>query len=108
MIPEFEHEDAAINNFVKLLLSNPEIKNCAQLILMSGIALNNVELIKYAAQIDSMVYRQPILNHVLNVIDMIFYPFTQVKFNSKATNSSAAVSIPPTTAQTQTIGDNPQ
>ena len=46
--PTFTHENAAVNNFVNLLFISNNLNNRAQLILMSGVALNNVGItLKY-------------------------------------------------------------
>ena len=78
--PTFTHENTAVNNFVNLLFISDNLNNRAQLILLSGVALNNVELIQYACQIDSTVVNTPVLNSTLNTIDAIFFPVIGKKF----------------------------
>tara|TARA_B100001123_G_C14981703_1_gene895891 strand:- start:337 stop:636 length:300 start_codon:yes stop_codon:yes gene_type:complete len=87
---EFNHSNAAINNFVQLLLSRPSINNRAQLILMSGVALNNVELITAASQIEPGIAGKPVSPAVLNIIDSIFSAFTGIHFGTA--RSAPAVS----------------
>ncbi len=90
--PTFTHENAAVNNFVNLLFISDNLNNRAQLILMSGVALNNVELIQYACQIDSTVVNTPVLNSTLNTIDAIFFPVIGKKFGN--TNLQNEKNIP--------------
>ena len=80
MSPEFQHTNPAVNTFVNCLLRRDTIPNHAQLILMSGVALNDVELIKRAIEIDPTVAAQPILNSVLAQIDVFFFPITGIRF----------------------------
>ena len=74
--PEFTHETPTIHNFVNMLLSNANanIPNRSCLIIMSGIMLNNVALIKYAADIDPTVVNTPVPTAVHQVIEGIFGP----------------------------------
>ena len=72
--PHFSHEDQAINNFVNLILNNTEMKHRAQLIIVSGIKLGDVELVKYATRVDPNVARQPIGAGIIEIIDSIFGP----------------------------------
>ena len=60
-----------INNYIDHLFKNPTLKDRTQLILIAGIVLNNVELIKYAADIDPNVVKAPIPNHILTLTDAI-------------------------------------
>ena len=78
--PEFTHENQGIHNFVNMHLSNANananvnIPNRSCLIIMSGIMLNNVALIKYAADIDPTVVNTPVPTAVHQVIEGIFGP----------------------------------
>ena len=86
--PEFNHENATIKNFIQLLLSNSEINNRSQLILMSGIALNNIELIGYASQIDPTVVSTPTPTRVITIIDSIFGPALGTRFGEAPVSQS--------------------
>ena len=86
--PEFNHENPAINNFIQLLLSNSEINNRSHLILMSGIALNNIELIGYASQIDPTAVSTPIPTRVITIIDSIFGPALGTRFGEAPASQS--------------------
>ena len=86
--PEFNHENTAINNFIQLLLSNSEINNRSHLILMSGIALNNIPLIKYASQIDSTAVSTPVPTGVITIIDSIFGPTLGTRFGEAPASQS--------------------
>lgn len=71
--PEFTHENQAIHNFINLLLADTlNTQHRSALIIMSGIMLNNIELIKYAADIDPAVVNTPIPLAVQQVIEGIF------------------------------------
>ena len=65
------HTSNTINNYIDHLFKNPTLKDRTQLILIAGIVLNNVELIKYAADIDPNVVKAPIPNHILTLTDAI-------------------------------------
>ena len=80
MSSEFQHTNPAVNTFVNCLLSRDTIPNRAQLILMSGVALNDVELINRAIEIDPTVAAQPVRNSVLAQIDVFFFPITGIRF----------------------------
>ena len=69
--PNFQHSNDTIQTFVKTILNN-EIPNRAQYIIMSGIALNNADLIKYACEVDPLCAQKAVKNSVLQVIDAIF------------------------------------
>ncbi len=71
-LPTFSHEDEKINSFVSGLLNTHDIPNRAQLILMSGVALNNTELIKYAADEDKGVINRLVPPNVMSLISEIF------------------------------------
>ena len=86
--PEFNHENTTINNFIQLLLSNCDINNRSQLILMSGIALNNIELIGYASQIDPTAVSTPIPTRVITIIDSIFSPALGIQFGEAPASQS--------------------
>ena len=87
MSPTFHHDNVAVNNFINLLLTHATIPNRAQLILMSGIALNNVELIKFASEIDDTVVNTPVLNSVVEQIDAILFPALGIRMGKAPTSS---------------------
>ena len=80
--PTFHHDNDAVNNFINLLLTNTTIHNRAQLILMSGIALNDVELVKYAAEIDHTVINTPVPNSVVQQLDSILFPAIGIRMGT--------------------------
>ena len=81
--PPFEHENVAINNFVKMLLGAPNMNNHAQLIMMSGIYLNNIELIKYSTDIDPSIVNTPVTSGTMAAIDAIFKPFFEAEMGAE-------------------------
>ena len=83
--PNFQHSNDTIKNFVNMIL-NDEIANRAQLIIMSGVALNNVELIKYACEIDPDCAKKKVSNSVLQIIDAIFRDETGNSFSNLPCN----------------------
>ena len=70
--PTFHHDNKVIDNFVDFLLKEqPSGTKKDQLILMTGIALNNIELIKYASNLEPGIVNKPVPNHILTIIDAI-------------------------------------
>ena len=72
--PQFDHEDTAINNFINFILDTPDIGNRAQLILMSGVMLENNELMGYACEIDPDVVDAVVPDNVMAIINGMFFP----------------------------------
>ena len=70
--PAFTHENDVINNFIHNLFITHNIYNRIQLILLSGVILNNVELVTYACKLDPAIVNAPILNSAITIIDTIF------------------------------------
>ena len=70
--PAFYHETHAINTYVNFLLDTPALANREQLIMMSGVYLNNIPLIEYAVNIDPAVVNTPIANDVITHLKGIF------------------------------------
>ncbi len=79
--PTFTHENTAVNTFVNLILNeNNNITNRAELIIMSGIALNNIELVDYACQIQPTIVNVLIADSTINAINAVFLPALGIKF----------------------------
>ena len=73
-IPTFKHDDQAIHNFINMALTHEDTPSRAQIILMSGIYLNNLDLIRYAREIDNTVINRPVSNGIIEIIESILKP----------------------------------
>jgi len=69
---EFTHENQTIHNFINTLITNEKNFFNLQLLLMSGIKLNNVPLMEYAIEFDKNIVHTPVPSNVTNLIDNIF------------------------------------
>ena len=69
---QFNHENVAIYNFVHFLLNYPDVNNRAQYILLSGVMLNNKDLMKYACETDPTVINKIVPTYIINNINAIF------------------------------------
>ena len=76
--PTFHHTNNVIDNYIDYLFKNPSLPDRTQLILMAGIALSNVDLIKYAGDIDPNVVNIPVPNHILTITDSIMSEVTGI------------------------------
>ena len=92
--PTFHHDNKVIDNFVDYLLKeHPTGTKKAQLILMTGIALSNIDLIKYASNLEPGIVNKPVPNHIMTIIDAILSadPAIEFKFSddSEVENETA-------------------
>ena len=79
--PTFHHDNNVINNFVDFLLKEqPSGTKKDQLILMTGIALNNIELIKYACYLNPDIVNKPVPNHILTIINSVLSADPSIEF----------------------------
>ena len=74
-LPKFSHEDKAINNFVNIILSNPDIDDRNEMILAFGAVLGNDKLVNYVSEIDPTIINEPISNRVIGITNQICGPF---------------------------------
>tara|TARA_Y100000590_G_scaffold341982_1_gene390335 strand:- start:697 stop:1035 length:339 start_codon:yes stop_codon:yes gene_type:complete len=93
--PTFHHDNKVIDNFVDYLLKEqPSGIKKDQLILMTGIALNNIELIKYACYLNPDIVNKPVPNHILTIINAVLSadPSIEFKFSddSEVENETAS------------------
>ena len=86
--PNFQHPNDTIQTFVETIL-NTEITNRAQYIIMSGIALNNTDLINYACEVDPLCAQKPVKNSVLQLIDAIIGKETGKTFYNAPCNEDS-------------------
>lgn len=73
-IPTFNHDVLAIHNFVNEALKNENLPSRLQIILMSGILLNNLELITYVCETDKTVVNKPVSNSLMSIIESVINP----------------------------------
>ncbi len=73
-IPNFNHEVLAIHNFINTALTHEDMTSRTQIILMCGIYLNNLDLIKYACEIDNTVINRPVSNSLIEIIKSVLEP----------------------------------
>ena len=98
--PTFHHDNNTVNTFVDYLLKeHPTGTKKAQLILMTGIALNNIELIKYASNLEPDIVNKPVPNHILTIIDAILSadPAIEFKFSDDLEVENETTPQTPTT-----------
>ena len=72
--PPFTHPTTAIQSFIDYILDTPTLENRSQFIILSGILLNNVSLIQYAASVDPTVVNTPISVGVQKIVENIINP----------------------------------
>ena len=82
--PNFSHENKAIHNFVNMCLDDKLSSNSnletAQFIIMSGIALENSDLIDYACKLDPTCPTKFVETHIITIFNSIFGPAIDVTF----------------------------
>ena len=83
-LPKFSHEDKAINNFVNIILSKPDIDDRNEMILAFGAVLGNNELVNYVSEIDPTIIPESISNRVIDIIDQICGPFFRTRFGDES------------------------
>ena len=72
--PTFSHTKPAIDTFVNTILDDQTFPQRAQCIMLSGILLNNVELVGYAASIDPTSVTAVIPPRIAKVVTSIICP----------------------------------
>jgi hypothetical protein len=84
----FRHENAAVQNYVNMLLEghlsdrSPILPaRRAQLIILAGISLNDTALLSYAADLDRGVVNRPISAASAQIHNQIFGPAFNNKYN---------------------------
>ena len=83
-LPTFQHDDKAVYNYIDCLLKNDDLENRSQLILIAGIALNNIKLMKYATSIDPTVVNRIVPNYILEATDAALSSVTGKQFSNVA------------------------
>ena len=82
--PNFSHENKAIHNFVNMCLDDKLSSNSnlerAQFIIMSGIALENCDLIDYACKLDPTCPTKFVGPNIITIFNSIFGPAIDVTF----------------------------
>ena len=102
--PTFHHDNDTVNTFVDYLLKEqPPGTKKAQLILMTGIALNNIELIKYACHLNPDIVNKPVSNNILTIINAVLSadPSIEFKFSVENETTSHTSTIHPSTTHPQ-------
>ena len=72
--PTFSHTKPEIDTFVNMILDNQTYPQRAQTIMLSGVLLNNVELVGYAASIDPTTVTAVIPPTIAMVVTSIICP----------------------------------
>ena len=72
--PTFSHTKPEIDTFVNMILDNQTYPQRAQIIMLSGVLLNNVELVGYAASIDPITVTAVIPPTIAKVVTSIICP----------------------------------
>ena len=72
--PTFSHAKQEIDCFVNMILDNQTYPQRAQIIMLSGVLLNNVELVGYAASIDPITVTAVIPPTIAKVVTSIICP----------------------------------
>lgn len=98
-IPKYEHDDEAVKNYINDLFKLTSIPQQSQLILMAGIALNDVKLIKYACDIDPNVVKIPVLQSVIEATDAALAPVTKTFLSMNVEAAKAEEAANPTASQ---------
>ena len=97
--PTFHHDNNVINNFVdSLLKEQPSGTKKDQLILMTGIALNNIELIKYACYLNPDIVNKPVPNHILTIINSVLSADPSIEFKFSVDSEVENETTPQTSA----------
>tara|TARA_B100000029_G_scaffold421039_1_gene427156 strand:- start:562 stop:831 length:270 start_codon:yes stop_codon:yes gene_type:complete len=81
---EFNHENNVVYNFIDGLLSKPKTILNLQLLLMTGVALNNIELMKYAIEINPEIVNMGVPTNVIQQIDNILLPALGIRLGNES------------------------
>ena len=98
-IPKYEHDDEAVKNYINSLFKLTSIPQQSQLILMAGIALNDVKLIKYACDLDPNVVKIPVPQSVLEATDAALASVTKTTLSMHVEAAKAEEAANPTASQ---------
>ena len=104
-IPKYEHDDEAVKNYINSLFKLTSFPEQSQLILMAGIALNDVKLIKYACDLDPNVVKMPVPQSVLEATDAALGEAAGCKLSAHV-EAAAAEGIANPTASQMVSADN--
>ena len=98
-IPKYEHDDEAVKNYINDLFKLTSIPQQSQLILMAGIALNDVKLIKYACDLDPTVVKRPVPQSILEATDAVLGKAAGCKLSAHVDAAAAEGIANPTPSQ---------
>ena len=79
---KFSHDNDAVQNYISTLLKSPNTTDCAQLLLMAGVALNDTGLMKYAISLEPGIVNMGVPDYILAATDDVMYEVTGKKFST--------------------------